>query len=459
MQQSERESGANECRDLIRAIESQNEDYINNLTTINFNINETHPDFGNPLRKALRVGNYKIFKKLIELGADIHQRISATEATTLVDIVKFANCDIVKYLIVNGADNHTRFDVIRLNDNDGTLLHLAAMDGKKDIITLLLDNNANINSKCATGRTPITYAIIRENYDAMDALIKYGPDLFCQFTWRDETVTNFHVAIPAKNWKMLYEWLFQFADTIDVNNNNINLFTFFQSQLLLHYALSLCFCSLDVMRYLLNVGVDVNALDSDNKLPIEYKIESTHQQVYIKIIKVHIVKLIAAGLYVCDRNIEAVSTGEFDHDLALCRSEVEKMKKNKIEGTNITFFEVLHKNIHYSAQYLKSVDLVSILEREPSELIFPEYPMYDRMLFFKLLRVFKRVCYIKDSEEIIYNIFDELQLPGTFVRKLYIHLSNNDLERIIQPSHEKNRYIMEFYRKIGRKNNLTENEN
>ncbi|XP_057319999.1 uncharacterized protein LOC130664195 [Microplitis mediator] len=453
IRQSEFENVIIKAHDLNRAIESQDEDYINNLTTLNFKINNTHRDVGNTLRTAVRVGNYRIFKKLIELGADIHQRIPASERPILYDAVESGNYDIIKYMVENGVDINVRWEVSYRPCYE-TALTLAVQRANMKVVKLLLDNNANVNIKSRDGVTPITLAVTNKDNDAMDAFIKYAPDLFCTIEVSGRTTTIFHFAIWFGNWKMLYEWLFEFADTIDVNNNNnnnnyINLFTFFKSQLLLHYALTRNNRDVDTMSYLLDVGVDVNALDSDNKLAIESSFKLGYYPHDISTIKLHIVKLIAAGFYVCDRNIKAVSTGEFDHYLAECRSEVEKMKKNKIEGSNITFMEVLHENIYYLVHYMMFVDLVSILKREPSEPIFPEYPIYDNMLFYKLLRVFKRVSCIKDSKEIIYNIFYELQLPDTFIRKLYFCLSNNDLEKIIQPSHEKKRvrHLMNFHRR------------
>ncbi|XP_057319998.1 putative ankyrin repeat protein RF_0381 [Microplitis mediator] len=374
IRQSEFENVIIEPHNLIRAIESQDENYINNLTTLNFKINNTHRDVGNPLRTAVRVGNYKILKKLIELGADIHQRIPATERPILYDAVESGNYDIIKYMIENGVDINVRWEV---SDQtcDATALYLAVQTANMKVVKLLLDNNANVNIKSRDGVTPITLAVINKHYDIMDALIKYAPDLFWTLEYDSRTTTIFHFAIWFRNWKMLYEWLFEFADTIDVNNNNnINLFTFFQSQLLLHHTLREHHLNIGIISYLLDVGVDVNALDSDNKLAIESSFELEYYSHDILTIKLHIVKLTAAGFHVCDRNIKAVSTGEFDHYLAECRSEVEKMKKNKIEGSNITFMEVLHENIYYLAHYLKSVDLASILKREPREPIFPEKP-------------------------------------------------------------------------------------
>lgn len=56
------------------------------------------------------------------------------------------------------------------------------------------------------------------NYSAMEAFIKYAADLFCTCEIARHTRTLFHFAVLNKNWKMVNDWLFVFADKIDVDN-------------------------------------------------------------------------------------------------------------------------------------------------------------------------------------------------------------------------------------------------
>ncbi|XP_057334286.1 putative ankyrin repeat protein RF_0381 [Microplitis mediator] len=415
---------------LINAIQSQDKDYIDNVTSENFNINSNHLI---PIHEAARVGNYEIFLKLIKIGADINKREPITQRTVLHSAAESCNYDIVKYLIENGVD------VNAVVENSGsitgeTALHFAAKTGGKEVITLLLSNNADINAKSEIGITPIISAVRADNYDAMNALIKYKPDLFCSFKDSGYTKTIFHVAVETKNYTVLLDWLFSFSHWLDVNNNNFC--SFFKSQLLLHFALSSDKYDDSIFMCLLNVGVDINALDSNDKLAIEQELKSENNFFPIHMITTHILELIAAGFYVCDRNITAVNNIRgFDDFLAECRLEVKKMKTNMINGSNITFIEVLHKNVRYVAPYLKSDDLKTILFGKIS--ISSEYPIYGNKILFKLWEVMKRVDYIKDSEEVIYNIFYELQLPDTFIRELYYYLSNYDLDEIVQASRQK----------------------
>ncbi|XP_057334036.1 serine/threonine-protein phosphatase 6 regulatory ankyrin repeat subunit C-like [Microplitis mediator] len=406
---------------------------VENVT--NIKINGTYRHYGTPLHMAAQIGSYYVFKKLIKIGGDIHKRIPKTQKTILHSALRSSNYKIIKYLIENGIDVNVALE--NHGDTTGeTALHLAATTGTKEVIKLLLDNNADINAKNIKGITPIIRAVQAHNYGAMDTLIKYSPDLFCTYEENGVTKTIFHAAVDFNNLKVLFDWLYLFADTVDVSNSYNNFFSFFESQRLLHYALIRSIEADElIISLLLGVCVDVNALDSKDKLAIEYESTSECNLRCISAIKKHIVELIAAGFYVCDRNITAVSNMKrFDRYLVECQLEVERMKKNYIEGSNITFIEVLQKNERYLAPRLKSVNLKNIVE---CEILFLEYPLYEFKIFQKLRKTMKRVTYIKDSEEVILNIFHELHLPDTFIEELYFYLSNNDLENIIPPSTRK----------------------
>ncbi|XP_053593895.1 ankyrin repeat and protein kinase domain-containing protein 1-like [Microplitis demolitor] len=147
-------------QDLIRSVRHLDKDLVNG-TTKNFDINGIYGFYGTPLHMAARIGNYEIFKNLIKIGADIHKRIPETQTTVLHTpwLLKMA---ISSSLTAVGD----------------TALHIAASIGTKEVTTLLLDNNANVNVNNMQGWTPIMRAVGAKNYEAMDTLIEYSPDLF-----------------------------------------------------------------------------------------------------------------------------------------------------------------------------------------------------------------------------------------------------------------------------------------
>ncbi|XP_057323617.1 uncharacterized protein LOC130666530 [Microplitis mediator] len=392
---------------LIQAIKFQDEDYIDNVTNEDIcgSINTHYGNYGPPLHLAARVGNYKIFQKLIKIGADIHQRNSITQETVLDSAMESFNYDIVKYLKENGVEKSDGIE------GETALPQFAADEGTREVMMLLVTNKADINAKSDDGIILFINAAKAKQYGIMNAvLIKYILDLFCIYEGDDDTKTIFHAAAGINNYTALMNWLIRFCRKHNFPRND-NFFSYFIFQMGYHNHYSRLHMLENAWPELFPEGIDVNAADS---------------------IKRHIEELIAAGLYVCKENIEVVSnTKRLDDYSAECLSEVEKMKKNVIEGSNITFIEILHKNVRYLGRYLKNVDLNKIFIREPQ---FPEYPIYETKIFFKLWKAQIRVNYVKYSEEVLSNIFYKLRLPDTFVRELYIYLSNDDLKKIVQPS-------------------------
>ncbi|MBF0199261.1 MAG: ankyrin repeat domain-containing protein [Planctomycetes bacterium] len=61
-----------------------------------------------------------------------------------------------------------------------TPLHLAAAGGHKEICELLLENNADINSRDTIGNTPLHKAIEANSLDSVKLLVEKGADLEAQ---------------------------------------------------------------------------------------------------------------------------------------------------------------------------------------------------------------------------------------------------------------------------------------
>ena len=107
--------------------------------------------------------NYKdIVELLISNGADVNAKDDNGCAPLFGAVFDFEAGDrreTVKTLIAHGADVNTV-------DTDGlTLLHNAAMNGKKDIVELLLASRAEPALKTNAGLTPEEFAIAANHLD------------------------------------------------------------------------------------------------------------------------------------------------------------------------------------------------------------------------------------------------------------------------------------------------------
>ena len=85
----------------------------------------------------------------------------------------FKECyDIVKLLIDNGADVNTQ------NEDGTSPLHVSAMKGYHDTAKLLIENGADVNIKDNDDWTPLRWAVCENKYDIVKLLIEFGADPF-----------------------------------------------------------------------------------------------------------------------------------------------------------------------------------------------------------------------------------------------------------------------------------------
>ncbi len=89
-------------------------------------------------------------------------------------IKKQNSIDAAKLLVAYGAD--LKPNVVR-NNSDIPLMFMAASVGDKELVTLMLDKGADINSSGRTGEIPVQAAIQGENLEMVTLLVAKGSNL------------------------------------------------------------------------------------------------------------------------------------------------------------------------------------------------------------------------------------------------------------------------------------------
>lgn len=145
-------------------------------------------------------------------------------ATPLILASYLGYTDIVNALIEKGVDVKAKDDV------DGCMaIHLAAANGKNEVIDILLDKDAsNINDVDNKGNTPLHWASMKDRADTVSLLIENGADI---------------EAKDIDNWTAL------------------------------HYAAA--FASLQTVEALVDNGADKNSLTKDGNIPVNYAKDET----------------------------------------------------------------------------------------------------------------------------------------------------------------------------------------
>ncbi|XP_021315477.1 tankyrase-2 isoform X1 [Sorghum bicolor] len=132
-----------------------------------------------PLTCAIDAGSVDVVQYLLNNGADTETLIS-TGLTPLVYAVGKGNCEIVQALLCKGAYVDALTTV-------GAALHLAAQNGRDDIVKVLLDHHADgfliflisqQHNKIAWGvNRPLIYAISARSLKCVKLLIEAGADV------------------------------------------------------------------------------------------------------------------------------------------------------------------------------------------------------------------------------------------------------------------------------------------
>lgn len=220
-------------------------------------------DIYNKLFKLLKEHKWNEFINEINSNDDIDVNIRDDSNMYLIQYaILYNKKDIIKVLLSKDA----KIDYI---DSDGkTILYHPIKLKYNDIIYDLLEYNQQkigisiVDIQDRNKNIPFHYAIIANNIDAVDSLIKYNTN----FNIKDnEGNTSLHIAIKMKNIDIINKIINQIKKTPTINlQNNIG-------ETPLHIACN--YELFDVIKLLLDNGSNVDIKDYNNQItPLMYSI-------------------------------------------------------------------------------------------------------------------------------------------------------------------------------------------
>ena len=155
----------------------------------NANVNAIGDSDETPLHFACRYGHDKVAQLLIRHEADINSG-NRRNATPLWIAYRNKHIEIMRLFLENGADVDGRdYGVLRR-----TLLHVASVVGRIDVIHLLLRHNPDVNVRDSPAQTPLHFASQFGRTEVAQLLLKYGADVnaedntpYTPLDWADES--------------------------------------------------------------------------------------------------------------------------------------------------------------------------------------------------------------------------------------------------------------------------------
>lgn len=159
------------CRQLLRAVKSKNEDDVKSLLeTVDPNC-EYRGD-GEPrtaLVAAARLGYLSIGELLVEAGADVEFHAGGDE-TPLMAAAANGRLDFVRFLVERNAEINKKLK------GDGSALLVAAREGHLEVVKYLIGEGADVNSQVTGDGTPLICSVRHNHLEVSRVLLENGAD-------------------------------------------------------------------------------------------------------------------------------------------------------------------------------------------------------------------------------------------------------------------------------------------
>jgi ankyrin repeat protein len=175
------------------------------------------------------------------------------------------NRELILLLYNNGADINS------ICKNDFTPLHWACDSSSPDIAMMLINMGANIDLKDNEGRTPLIWAIDRNHNDLVKELIRKGADINVVDRYKK---TALHWSCVRENIELIRLLL---SKGLDINDRDVNGIT----------ALNLAVDAnrIDIVEILLDNGADVFLQDRRELTPLIHAVKNGYVDIIEAIIQ------------------------------------------------------------------------------------------------------------------------------------------------------------------------------
>lgn len=197
----------------------------------------------------------------------------------------------------------------------------------------------------------------------------------------------------------------------------------------------------DAVSTLLECGADVNTLNNENKCPlaITYQrlagIWDSRWYYSCEILTKHVVKMLFEGLQVSEENLKVIESHDHLRKYKVeCEKEIERMKGNFIDKTEVSFHEILVlKSQHKLADLARNDDVVKGLTSDKCK---KQFPIYFAMLKKQLRRgVYRKLLISKAGA--FYRALAKgnkrlPKLPFTCIDEILSCLTSNDFRKLIR---------------------------
>ncbi|CAH0395489.1 unnamed protein product [Bemisia tabaci] len=351
-----------------------------------------------PLHIAVEKGAYEMVELLLEYGAKVNVQDSELKTPLIISVIEGRSENFqTKEVISSKSRNRVKIFKtllmlnvdLELQDCDGkTALHHAVYGINTEMVRLLVESGAKVESKDKNGKTPLFSAVnsgyVNETPEIIETLLAAGANI----------------------------------DTADANGKSLIVST-----------LSACDRA-PCLKLLLEFGATIDIQRAMKEIERISPMTRTYKN--IEILMNHVIKIVAVnkhdkiGGFVKSAARYMVGMNEFRTQ---CISEVNQMKNEYIGETGVTFFEILIRNHGQLALLVKQEDIAQNFNTNGLE---DKFPIYGSLLKTRLKIGKIRNDLIEESVKLSWYLFIHYTvLPFDVIEKVLNYLSNVDLKMLI----------------------------
>ncbi|XP_057320955.1 putative ankyrin repeat protein RF_0381 [Microplitis mediator] len=348
--------------------------------------------------------NSKLYSRVT---VKIYQDTKDLYGVTALQVAVTANSlDMVKLLVDYGANINSH---CRNRKGDGyTSLHFAVMRSNIVMIDLLLSMGARVNVKMNTETTILYLAVYTRNKDIVKRLLDAGAHVDSR-----SNVDGFHGITPLLEAVRLN--LKEIALMLVANGADVNATAKRKSTSTYVNVIDMTLENFDpdMLELVLNMGADI-----DNSEFHSYSIRSN------KMLLKYAIQFRDNGLFVNEKltkwadSKKKIKYDDFGNE---CRAQVERKDEEKIEDCYVRYCDLLFKNADQVVIYADNESIRKALELRNDE---NKLPLYTQILIRKFKKEYKRYRLLKEAAA---HLKDITYLPYLCVRRILMYFSNYDL--------------------------------
>ncbi|XP_065584178.1 ankyrin repeat, PH and SEC7 domain containing protein secG-like [Artemia franciscana] len=349
-----------------------------------------------PLHLAAFHGHTQTAKCLSRCGAEVNARDIYGKSP--LHLAAFhGHTQTVECLLRSGADINAR------GKYDGSPLHLAAFRGHTQTAECLLRSGADVNARDIDDQSPLHLAAFRGHPKTVECLLKFSADV---------NIRNIHGGSPLHKAVLNVQ-----LSSISGSETNVYKRPRDKDDM----------TSLHVVATLLKHGADINITNKNYSTAFNFAVNDLASY-----LAYHVLKMIAANLYVSERNksllVQALSCSQWGQ----CERELEQMK-SEIIFCNISFYDIFIKGISLTELYTMNVNsLKNLLKSANWE---AKFPICKTIIASHFRKSIERKVLLELANRIFNFLFNRFaELPHECSEQILNYLNNENLNNLIDAS-------------------------